>query len=113
MKRKNRLLSILLSLAICLGTFPAVVYAEDSDTGDSADPASELKYNGVTYFDGQSQHFEDSTRLFTQDLLSAKNSNLDDESTASLWQYLGYTIQKANGAGTSDSKFKTQFGQVL
>ncbi len=113
MKRKKRLLSLLLSLAVCLGTFPAAVYAEEGDAGNSTDSPSELVYDGVTYFDGQSQHFEDSTRLFIQDLLSAKNTNLDDESTASLWQYLGYAIQKANGAGTSDSKFKTQFGQVL
>ena len=45
MKRKNRLLSILLSLAVCLGTFPAVAYAEDSNPEDTPDAATELVYD--------------------------------------------------------------------
>ena len=114
-KRLNRrLLSVLLSFAMCLGVFPASVFAEDSPQ-DESKAEGETDVESVEYFNVESKHFEDSTRLFIQELLSAEDEKLNggSGSTAALWQYLGYAVQKSVGQGTSDSKFKKQFGQVL
>ena len=107
MKKGKRLLSSLLAVVLCLSLLPV--------TGLAAEDAEDvtLSYEGVTYFDVGSDHFEDSTRLFIQDLMSAKSIHLDDQSTAALWQYLAYTIQDSNGTGTSDGKFKTQFDNAI
>lgn len=90
--------------------------SEDPVTGEGADPvpiADEYTADGVTYFGVDSDHFADSTKLFIQDMLSAKNNVLDGQSTAALWQYLAYCIQDDNGRGTSTGKFKTQFDNVI
>ena len=104
---KRRLLSIFLSSALCLGTLPAAVFAEDipqNEYGADGESNTESTYRFVV----ESEHFEDSTRLFIQDLLSAEDEKLNggSGSTAALWQYLGYAVQKSVGQGTSDSKFK-------
>lgn len=106
--KKRKFLSTVLIGALMLSAVPFAAFAEDNEPIPDV-----LVEDGVTYFDAGSEHFEDSTRLFIQDLLSAKNSNIDDTSTAALWQKLGYAIQDDYGAGTDDGKFKTQFDNVL
>lgn len=106
--KKRKFLSAVLIGALMISTVPFAAFAEDNEPIPDV-----LVEEGVTYFDAGSEHFEDSTRLFIQDLLSAKNSNIDDTSTAALWQKLGYAIQDDYGAGTDDGKFKTQFDNVL
>ena len=83
--------------------------------GDDAPGPIDQEYlvNGVTYFGVDSKHFADSTKLFIQDMLSAKNEKLDNKSTAALWQYLAYCIQDDHGRGTGTGKFKRQFDAVL
>lgn len=83
--------------------------------GDDAPGPIDQEYlvNGVTYFGVNSNHFADSTKLFIQDMLSAKNEKLGDKSTAALWQYLAYRIQDDHGKGTDTGKFKRQFDNVL
>ena len=73
----------------------------------------EYEIDGVTYFGVDSDHFADSTKLFIQDMLSAKNEKLSGKSTAALWQYLAYCIQDDHGRGTNTGKFKRQFDDVL
>ena len=124
MKRMKRMASTLLAGVLALSLLPISSLAADSTEND----IQEMVFDGVTYFNANSEHFEDSNRLFFQDLLSNQNANLQDEesdsqkdgeetpvpqSTASLWQYLAYAIQDRNGQGTSDGKFKTQFDDVL
>ena len=58
-------------------------------------------------------HFDKSSKLFIQDMLSSKNDVLDEKSTAALWQYLAFCIQDDNGRGTSTGKFKNQFDNVI
>lgn len=124
MKRMKRMASTLLAGVMALSLMPlSTLAAEDTDND-----IQEMVVDGVTYFNANSEHFEDSNRLFFQDLLSNQNANLQDEesedqtdeeetpvlqSTASLWQYLAYAIQDRNGQGTSDGKFKTQFDDVM
>ena len=89
---------------------------EKEETGEDNPPApiaQQYTVDGVTYFGANSEHFDDSTRLFIQDMLSAKNEVLDGKSTAALWQYLAYCIQDVQGRGTSTGKFKTQFDNVI
>ena len=89
---------------------------EKEETGEDNPPApiaQQYTVDGVTYFGANSEHFDDSTRLFIQDMLSAKNDVLDGKSTAALWQYLAYCIQDVQGRGTSTGKFKTQFDNVI
>ncbi len=74
---------------------------------------NEYNVNGVTYFGVDSNNFDTSTKLFIQDMLSAKNKKLGGKSTAALWQYLSYCIQDDKGRGTSTGKFKTQFDNVI
>ena len=74
---------------------------------------SEYNVNGVTYFGVDSNNFDNSTKLFIQDMLSAKNKKLGGKSTAALWQYLSYCIQDDKGRGTSTGKFKKQFDNVI
>lgn len=83
--------------------------------GDDAPGPIDQEYlvNGVTYFGVDSDHFADSTKLFIQDMLSARNKKLDNKSTAALWQYLAYCIQDDHGRGTGTGKFKRQFDDVL
>ena len=78
--KKRKFLSAVLIGALMISTVPFAAFAEDNE------PIPDVMVeDGVTYFDAGSEHFEDSTRLFIQDLLSAKNSNIDDTSTAALW----------------------------
>ena len=89
---------------------------EKEETGEDNPPApiaQQYTVDGVTYFGANSEHFDDSTRLFIQDMLSAKNDVLDGKSTAALWQYLAYCIQDVQGRGTNTGKFKTQFDDVI
>lgn len=126
MKRMKRMASTFLAGVLALSLLAISSLAADSTGND----IQEMVVDGVTYFNANSEHFEDSNRLFFQDLLSNQNANLQDEasedqtkkedeetpvpqSTASLWQYLAYAIQDRNGQGTSDGKFKTQFDDVL
>lgn len=82
---------------------------------DNAPGPIEQEYlvNGVTYFGVDSDYFADSTKLFIQDMLSAKNEKLGNKSTAALWQYLAYRIQDDHGRDTGTGKFKRQFDNVL
>ena len=89
---------------------------EEEETGKDNPPApiaQQYIVDGVTYFGADSKYFDNSTRLFIQDMLSAKNDVLDGKSTAALWQYLAYCIQDVQGRGTSTGKFKTQFDNVI
>lgn len=89
---------------------------QSEETGTDAPPrpaADRYDIDGVTYFGVQSKHFEDSTSLFIQDMLTAKNGVLGDKSTAALWQYLAFCIQDIQGRGTSTGKFKNQFDNVI
>lgn len=116
--------STLLAGVLALSLLSISSLAADSTGND----IQEMVVDGVTYFNANNEHFEDSNRLFFQDLLSNQNANLQDEesdsqkdgeetpvpqSTDSLWQYLAYAIQDRNGQGTSDGKLKTQFDDVL
>ena len=89
---------------------------EKEKTGEDNPPApiaQQYIVDGVTYFRADSKYFDNSTSLFIQDMLSAKNDVLDGKSTAALWQYLAYCIQDVQGRGTSTGKFKTQFDNVI
>ncbi|MGN8896470.1 S-layer homology domain-containing protein [Flavonifractor sp. HCP28S3_F3] len=89
---------------------------EKEETGEDNPPAPIAQryiVDGVTYFGADSKYFDNSTRLFIQDMLSAKNDVLDGKSTAALWQYLAYCIQDVQGRGTNTGKFKTQFDNVI
>lgn len=109
MKRMKRMASTLLAGVLALSLLPISSLAADSTDND----IQEMVVDGVTYFNANSEHFDDSNRLFFQDLLSNQNANLQDEasedqtkkedeetpvpqSTASLWQYLAYAIQGRN-----------------
>ena len=88
--------------------------AEETGKDNPPDPiAQQYTVDGVTYFGVDSKYFDNSTRLFIQDMLSAKNKELDGKSTAALWQYLACCIQDVQGRGTSTGKFKTQFDNVI
>ena len=90
--------------------------SQDEKNEDDKAPASiaqEYTADGVTYFGVNSKNFDKSTKLFIQDMLSAKNDVLGEKSTAALWQYLAYCIQDDKGSGTSTGKFKTQFDNVI
>lgn len=91
--KKRKFLSTVLIGALMLSAVPFAAFAEDNEPIPDV-----LVEDGVTYFDAGSEHFEDSTRLFIQDLLSAKNSNIDDTSTAALWQ--GHFKKLAGRDGT-------------
>lgn len=66
--KKRKFLSAVLIGALMISTVPFAALAEDNE------PIPDVMVeDGVTYFDAGSEHFEDSTRLFIQDLLSAKN----------------------------------------
>ena len=89
---------------------------EEEETGKDNPPApiaQQYIVDGVTYFGADSKYFDNSTRLFIQDMLSAKNDVLGGKSTAALWQYLAYCIQDVQGRGTNTGKFKTQFDNVI
>ncbi len=86
---------------------------EIGDDSPPAEIANQYKVDGVTYFGVDSDHFDDSTRLFIQDMLATKSKELGNQSTAALWQHLGFAIQKHKGRGTSTGKFRTQFNDVL
>lgn len=91
---------------------------EKEETGKDNPPAPIAQQyvdvvDGVTYFGVDSDYFDSSTKLFIQDMLSAKNNVLDGKSTAALWQYLAYCLQDDNGRGTNTGKFKTQFDNVI
>ena len=95
----------------------SIGYPNEAEEIGKDNPPATIKdqyiVDGVTYFGANSEHFDDSTRLFIQDMLSAKNEVLDGKSTAALWQYLAYCIQDVQGRGTSTGKFKTQFDNVI
>lgn len=106
---KKRIISSLLVLVMVLSLLPATAFAAEPDP-----IADQYKVDGVTYFGVDSDHFDDSTKLFIQDMLSANSKELDGKSTAALWQYLAYCIQDVQGRGTSpDGKFKTHFDTVI
>lgn len=89
---------------------------ENPDIGEDNPPAAiATKYDedGVTYFGVNSDHFDDSTKLFIQDMLSAKSDELGGKSTAALWQYLSFALQKHKGRGTNTGKFRGQFNDVI
>lgn len=88
--------------------------AEEIEDVKTPNPiAQQYTVDGVTYFGVDSKYFDNSTRLFIQDMLSAKNNVLDRKSTAALWQYLAYCIQDVQGNGTDTGKFKNQFDNVI
>lgn len=105
---KKRVMSVMLVLVMALGLLPATAFA-----ADPSPIADRYDVDGVTYFSVDSDHFDDSTALFIQDMLSAKNAVLGGKSTAALWQYLAFCLQDDYGRGTGDSKFKTQFDNVI
>ncbi|MDD4715958.1 MAG: hypothetical protein PHT34_05390, partial [Oscillospiraceae bacterium] len=98
----------------------SIGYPDDggaSGIGDDVPLPSDFDLKGdddVIYFGVDSDHFDDSTKMFEQDMLISQNSDyLSGKSTASLWQYLAYAIQDQYGMGTGAGKFKTQFDNVI
>ncbi len=102
---RKRLLSLLLALSLSIPMFPLNADAAIADTYTSD--------AGVTYYKVDSENFDQSTQMFIQDLLTAKNSQIGGQSIAALWQSMAFRIQDRHGRGTGDSKFKTQFDNVI
>ena len=79
MKRMKGMASTLLAGIMALSLMPLSTLSADSIDNK----IQEMTVDGVTYFNASSAHFEDSNRLFFQDLLSNQNAIL--QSTASLY----------------------------
>ena len=109
---KKRFLSSLLVLVMVLSMLPVTALAEDL-------PAIADRYvvNGVTYYNAKSSHFQDSSPLFIQDLLTADIRTdaypNNHTSVATEWQYLASFIQEDYGKGTSNSAFKKVLDEVV
>ena len=126
--KRCRFLSVLLVVVMAIGMVPSAAFAADTDTSaeetaetttttdESFDNPPEvpdvIEYDGITYYDAGSTHFDDS-EIFIEDLLEADTDYLDGHNPAELWQYLAYAIQDRYGSDTDDDKFKTDFDNAI
>ena len=99
MMKRCRFLSVLLVVVMAIGMVPSVAFAADTDTSaeetaetttttdESFDNPPEvpdvIEYDGITYYDAGSTHFDDS-EIFIEDLLEADTDYLDGHNPAEL-----------------------------
>ncbi len=118
MKKSIRFLCIGLALCIIMCASAVFVSAAEQTPAPIQDV---YVYDGVTYFNINSDYADISSQMFINDCLTAENSNLDvnasyltaGETTANLWQYIALEIQRQIGETTETGKFRTQFNNVL
>lgn len=116
---KKSFFTILLTTTLIIGSLANGITASAAEPADIQDF---YVYDGITYFNVNSEYVASSSQLFIKDCLTATNADHLDvdelsitnaESTANLWEYIALSIQQQLGTGTEDAYFKTELDNAL